>query len=102
MPDPIQKVPGIGIIHISWGGPDRWMQVGTKQVLFEDHPHFGPILLHKTTHDPLDNQPGERDLFWSHYEAWVRGGKQVIQAGDKVWCQYQTDLQAKRRRNSNA
>lgn len=86
------------LIHVSWGGPDYWMSIGLKQIRFEDHPHFGPIVLHKKTADPLDNQPDELDLFWTHYDAWVRQGKKFNKVGDKAWAVYQTDIQAKRKR----
>jgi hypothetical protein len=88
----------VSIIHISYGGPDRYMSVGGKVIRFEDHPYCGPIVLQLKTGVPAENQPGERDLFWRHYDAWAKQGKRTKPAGDdKVWCDYETDLQAWRR-----
>lgn len=38
-PDPVS------IIHISWGGPERWLSCAGRLWVFEDHPYCGPIVL---------------------------------------------------------
>jgi hypothetical protein len=87
------------IIHISTGGPDRYLTVAGKTVLFEEHPYCGPIVLHKQTKDPIENQPKESDLFWVHYDAWAMQGKRVKEVDGKVWCEYETDTMKKRARD---
>ena len=88
---------GLRMIHISWAGPEYWMHVGDKVIRFEDHRYCGPIVVSNKTGDPLDNQPGERDKFWLHYDAWAKQGKKTKTLEGKVWCEYQTELQAWRR-----
>ena len=88
---------GLRIIHISWAGPEYWIHVGDKVMRFEDHHYCGPIVLNNRTGDPLNNQPGERDKFWMHYAAWNNSGKKTKTLEGKVWCEYQTELQAWRR-----
>ena len=65
---------GLQIIHISSAGPEYWISVGDKIMRFEDHRYCGPIVVGNKTGDPLDNQPGERDKFWLHYDAWAKQG----------------------------
>ena len=88
---------GLQIIHISWAGPEYWISVGDKIMRFEDHRYCGPIVVGNKTGDPLDNQPGERDKFWLHYDAWAKQGKKTKPIDGKVWCDYKTELQAWRR-----
>jgi hypothetical protein len=83
------------IIHISFGGPERWISV-EKPYRFEDHHYCGPIVLGKNG-DPLENQPPERHRFWLAVNAWYRQGKRTVEAGGKVWCVYETEMAAKRK-----
>lgn len=85
------------VICILEGGPDRWMLIGSKSIRFEDHPYCGPIVLSNKTGDPLENQPGQLDLFWLHYEAWVANSKKVKTVLGKSWCDYETSMQNWRR-----
>ena len=87
----------LNIIHISYGGPDRWLSVCGKIMCFEDHPHCGPILLTPKTGEIAEQQPPEKHAFWSHVNAWYAQGKQTITAGGKVWCKYETPLAAARK-----
>jgi uncharacterized protein YifE (UPF0438 family) len=87
----------IALIHISRAGPDYWIAVGDKVMRFEDHRHLGPIVLGNKSGDPLENQPDTTNKFWLHYDAWCRGGKKAKTLEGKVWCDYQTELQAWRR-----
>lgn len=77
------------IVHISWGGPTLMIYAGSKAVMFEDHPRFGPILLDKRTENPTDKQWGEKDPFWRAYELWVSQGKRTHPVGKLVWCDYE-------------
>ena len=85
------------LIHISVGGPDRWLSAGGKLWRFEDHPHCGPVVLASKTGDPATTQPPERSPFWTHVNAWYAQGKRTQTVGDKVWCVSETELQASRR-----
>jgi hypothetical protein len=97
-PVPERADGGLQIIHISWAGPQYWIHVGDKVMRFEDHRYCGPIVLGNKTGDPLDNQPNERHKFWLHYDAWAKQGKKTKTTLEgKVWCEYQTELQAWRR-----
>jgi hypothetical protein len=84
-------------MHILWGGPDYWIDVGGKVMRFEDHPYCGPIVVSNKNGDPLESQPGERDKFWMHHSAWVQQGKKTKTLDGKAWCDYKTELQAWRR-----
>ena len=76
----------IGLIHISFGGPTRFICAGGKIWRFEDHPRFGPIVLKKND-DPSDNQPPERSPFWHAYEHWSKQGKRLDQSmPDRTFC----------------
>ncbi|MCM2310307.1 MAG: hypothetical protein NDI84_02790 [Steroidobacteraceae bacterium] len=85
------------LIHISHAGPDRWLFAAGKAFRFEDHPYCGPIVLTTKGGDPAENQPPERHPFWTHVNAWYRQGKRTQTVGDKTWCVYETDTQAKRK-----
>ncbi len=82
------------LIHISMGGPDRWLSCSGKVLRFEEHPYCGPILLCNKTGEIATNQPPEKHPFWSHVNAWYQQGKRTVKAGDKVWCKYETDRMA--------
>lgn len=77
----------VRLIHISVGGPDRYMRLGMSILCFEQHPYFGPFVLGKRG-EPLANQPGERDPFWQHWHAWNTQGQQVVERDGKDWCVY--------------
>ena len=85
-----------GIIHISWAGPERYISAGSRIYKFEDHHYCGPIVLGKTG-DPLQVQPPESSPFWRAVNCWYATGKRTKNVGDRVWCEYQTDLMRKRR-----
>lgn len=93
---------GIGQIHILWAGPERWLTVGGKQWVFEDHRYCGPIVLTPKTGEPAKNEPPENHPFWQHVNAWYQQGKQTKAAGGKVWCVYETPMQAARKRGQAA
>ena len=95
--EPERAADGLRIIHISWAGPEYWISVGDKVMRFEDHRYCGPIVVGNKTGEPLDNQPNERHKFWLHYDAWAKQGKKTKTLEGKVWCEYQTELQAWRR-----
>ena len=84
------------IIHISFGGPDRWLQCAGKVWLFEDHPHCGPIVLTPKTGEVAERQPGPDHMFWSHVSNWYQQGKKTNIVGSQVWCEYVTDWHVKR------
>jgi len=89
---------GLGLIHILWAGPERWLSAGGKHWLFEDHHYCGPIVLTPKTGDPAKNQPPESSPFWQHVNAWHAQGKRTKAVGGKVWCVYETQMQEARRR----
>lgn len=76
------------IIHISWAGPERWLQAGGELWCFEDHHYCGPIVLTNKTRDPAAVQPRESSPFWRHVNAWYQQGKRTKVVGDRVWCEY--------------
>jgi hypothetical protein len=86
------------IIHISWAGPERWLSCAGEVWVFEDHHYCGPIVLTGKTREPAENQPPESSPFWTHVNTWYRQGKRTQTVGDKVWCLYETDMQAARKR----
>ena len=90
------------LIHISWAGPEYWIAVGDKIMRFEDHHYCGPIVLSNKSGDPMGNQPGEKDKFWLHYDAWAKSGKKTKPLEGKAWCDYKTELQAWRRSIANS
>ena len=63
-PDPVS------IMHISCGGPERWLSCAGRLWVFEDHPYCGPIVLTGKTRDPAKTQPPENSIFWQHVNAW--------------------------------
>lgn len=74
-----------GLVHISYGGPSRYIKDSTgKEWRFEDPPYFGPIVETKTG-AVRENQPGERSPFWPAVEAWYAQGKQVDERGFCIW-----------------
>lgn len=93
---PIGVTP-VELIHICYGGPDRWLSVSGKIMCFEDHPYCGPIVLTPKTGEIAQNQPPEKHVFWSHVNAWYAQGKQVLKVGGKTWCKYETPLMLKRK-----
>lgn len=88
---------GLGLIHISWAGPERWLSAGGKQWVFEDHRYCGPIVLCNKTREPATNEPPESHSFWQHVNAWYQQGKRTQKVGGKVWCMYETPLQQARK-----
>lgn len=86
---------GLGIIHISWAGPEVNFNAD-KQYRVEDHPYCGPIFLNAKG-DPLDNQPKESARIWHHVNAWYQQGKQVKVIDGKRWAVYETSMQKARR-----
>lgn len=88
------------IIHISYGGPEFYLNAG-KQYRFEDHPYCGPVVLGKNG-DVLTIQPSERSTFWQHINAWYQQGKQFKTICGKNWCVYETQMQAARRMGAKA
>jgi hypothetical protein len=88
-------VSSLGIIHISWAGPEIHFEAG-KIYRIEDHPYCGPIFLNAKG-DPLDNQPKESDKVWAHVNAWYQQGKKVRDVDGKKWAVYQSPMQAARR-----
>lgn len=89
---------GLQIIHIAWGGPERWLSCNGRVYVFEDHPYCGPIVLTGKTRDPSKNQPTERSPFWQHVNAWYQQGKRTKDVVGRVWCIYETQMQEARRR----
>lgn len=90
-PDPVS------IIHISWGGPERWLSCAGRLWVFEDHPYCGPIVLTGKTRDPAKTQPPENSIFWQHVNAWYSQGKHTKKIAGKEWCVYETQMQAARK-----
>jgi hypothetical protein len=88
------------LIHISFAGPERWLTAGGKQWVFEDHRYCGPIVLCNKTREPAKNEPPESHPFWQHVNAWYQQGKHTQEVGGKVWCVYETPLQAARKRGT--
>ena len=73
------------------GGPTLKMNVSGKPYYFEMHPYCGPMFTDKHGNG-LDSQPDEHHLFWTHFDAWMRQGRKVVNG----MCVYETDLQARR------
>lgn len=86
---------GLGIIHISWAGPEVHFSAD-KVYCVEDHSYCGPIFLNAKG-DPLDNQPKESARVWQHVNAWYQQGKKVREIDGKRWAVYATSAQAARR-----
>jgi hypothetical protein len=87
----------VKLIHILFGGPDRWLSAGGKVWRFEDHPQCGPVVLTVKTGEVATTQPPESSPFWTHASAWYQQGKRTMTSGNKTWCVYETELQAKRK-----
>jgi hypothetical protein len=69
----------------SWGsGPFTITDENGKDWFFEDSDRFGPWIVSKETHNPLDKQPGERSKFWRAHRIWSRQGRK-IEDGRCVW-----------------
>jgi hypothetical protein len=90
------------LIHIAYGGPDRYLSVGCKQYRFEDHPYSGPIVLCRKTGEISERQPPANDRFWLHVNAWYQQGKKVKEVEGKAWCIYETPNMEARRLNREA
>ena len=90
------------LIHVSYGGPDRYLSVGGKMYRFEDHPYLGPIVLCPKTGEVSERQPPESDKFWMHVNAWYQQGKKVQEVCGKAWCIYETQIMEQRRLNAKA
>ena len=84
------------LIHIAYGGPDRYLSVGCKQYRFEDHPYSGPIVLCLKTGEISERQPPANDRFWLHVNAWYQQGKKFNEVGGERFCIYKTQMQAAR------
>jgi hypothetical protein len=95
--EPERTTGSLGLIHISWAGPERWLSAGGKQWCFEDHRYCGPIVLCNKTREPAKNEPPESHPFWQHVNAWYQQGKKTQEVGGKVWCVYETPLQQARK-----
>ena len=100
--EPERTTAGLGLIHISWAGPERWLSAAGKHWCFEDHCYCGPIVLTPKTGEPAKNEPPESHPFWQHVNAWYAQGKQTKTVGGKTWCVYETPLQAARKRGRAA
>jgi hypothetical protein len=87
-------------IHILMGGQTLYLSA-QKVYLFEDHPYCGPIVLN-AKEDPLENQPGPLDLFWTHVSAWYQQGKKTKRVYNKTWCVYETEMRSARKRHAEA
>ena len=90
------------LIHIAYGGPNRYLSVGCKQYRFEDHPYSGPIVLCLKTGEISERQPPANDRFWLHVNAWYQQGKKVKEVEGKAWCIYETPHMEARRLNREA
>jgi len=101
-PEPERADGGMQLLHILWGGPERWLSCAGKQWVFEDHPYCGPVVLTPKTRDPAENQPAEGSPFWQHVNAWYAQGKRTKEVAGKVWCVYETQMQEARRRGRAA
>lgn len=86
--------------HIMQGGKIYYLTAGGKLYKFEDHQYCGPVVLGKDD-DPLENQPPEKSLFWTHVNAWYRHGKKVKPFGNNI-CDYETEAQEARSLNKEA
>ena len=75
------------LIHIAYGGPDRYLSVGCKQYRFEDHPYCGPVVIGKNG-DPLENQPPESSPFWEAVNCWYRQGKVTEQVCGETFAKW--------------
>lgn len=91
------KINGLGMVHISWAGPERWLSCAGKLWLFEDHHYCGPIVLTRKTGEPATNQPPENSLFWTHVNTWYQQGKRTKDVAGKTWCVYETQMQESRK-----
>lgn len=80
------------IVHLCFGGHERWISCAGKVFLFEDHHYCGPVVLNKSTRDPSENQPSEKSIFWQHVQAWYEQGKQTKEIDGKVWCVYEAQI----------
>ena len=74
-----------GVLIDSWGsGPFTITDETGKEWFFEDSDRFGPCIVSKRTHDPLDSQPGQRSKFWRAHRIWSRQGRRLD--GDRcIW-----------------
>jgi hypothetical protein len=73
------------IIHISLGGPDRFItDANGKLWTFEMHRYFGPSVLTKNG-DIAKRQPGEKSPFWHAFTAWSQQGERVDENGRCIW-----------------
>ena len=88
------------IIHISFGGPILHLHAD-KPYTFEDHPYCGPIVCDMHG-EPKAKQPNELSTFWTHVNAWYAQGKRTKTVGKQVWCVYETEMQAARKRHAAA
>lgn len=71
-------------IHIQYGGDPFWLIDGNQKWFTEWHIFFGPTRLNAKTHNPCENQPGERSRFWLVVQWWHDQGGVVVD-GVGVW-----------------
>lgn len=76
----MDDVPGLGIVHLSIGGPTY----SIDGVRFEYHPRFGPLCV-GSRGQILDRQPGPRNKFWKSIDLWIQQGKRVTSAGACIY-----------------
>lgn len=75
----------MGIIHISFGGPDREIVDETgKHWKFEMHRIFGPSVIDRHG-DIKSTQPGPRASFWRVVTFWSQQGQKIGADGLCVW-----------------
>jgi hypothetical protein len=66
----------IGGAHIDiWGAGPFLIRSGKRSWYFEDSDMFGPVILRKSDMQPHDQQPGDRDPFWTFYNRWRNAGR---------------------------
>lgn len=71
---------------LTLGDPVREIDVRGKVVAFEDHRIFGPMPVHRKTHEPLKTNPSL--AFYDAWERWKIGGKKLdgIRCVVPEWC----------------
>ena len=62
------------LIHISMGGPEYIIVVGTRSYYFEDHPYCGPTVINRKTKNPRTIQPTH---FLKAVSRWAQQGRRV-------------------------
>jgi len=71
------------ITHISFGGPERIIEIGGKDYHFEMHPHLGPMPIHEKSKN--ERKLSHNHFFWHAVSIWAQQGEKLLPDGKCDW-----------------